>query len=157
MARDYLGLFDTPPNRTEIRIGLAIVAQMLIILLATLPVHNLHIGAIPGLIPALDAGMLACDLISAAILYAQAAVFRSRALTLLASGYVVSGLLLIPWALTFPGPSRLAACSVPKSTPLAGSQSAGGSRCRLPSFSMPGSSTGMRPTDQWQNAHQQGF
>lgn len=103
MARDYLGLFDTPPNRTEIRIGLAIVAQMLIILLATLPVHNLHIGAIPGLIPALDAGMLACDLISAAILYAQAAVFRSRALTLLASGYVVSGLLLIPWALTFPG------------------------------------------------------
>ena len=103
MAQEKLGLFDTPPDRQEIRIGLAIVALVFLVLLAALPAHNIHAGALPGLIPALDAGMLICDLISAAILYAQAGVFRSRALTVLASGYVVSGLLLIPWALTFPG------------------------------------------------------
>ena len=103
MAQEKLGLFDTPPDRQEIRIGLAIVTLVFVILLAALPSHNFHVGAIPGIIPALDAGMLVCDLISAAILYAQAGVFRSRALTVLASGYVVSGLLLIPWALTFPG------------------------------------------------------
>lgn len=96
-------MFDTPPVRQEIRIGLAIVALVFILLLAALPTHNIYVGTIPGVIPALDAGMLVCDLISAAILYAQAAVFRSRALTVLASGYVISGLLLIPWALTFPG------------------------------------------------------
>ena len=103
MAQDQLGLFDTAPSRTEIRIGLTIVGLVTFILLAALPVHNIHVGAIPGLVPALDAGMLVCDVMTAAILYAQAAVFRSRALTVLASGYVVSGLLLIPWALTFPG------------------------------------------------------
>nr|WP_283937563.1 HAMP domain-containing sensor histidine kinase [Sphingomonas hankyongi] len=68
-----------------------------------MPFQNIHVGAIPGLIPALDAGMLVCDLITAAILYAQATVYRSRALVVLASGYVLAGLLLIPWALTFPG------------------------------------------------------
>nr|WP_283938056.1 ATP-binding protein [Sphingomonas caseinilyticus] len=96
-------MFDTAPVRQEIRIGLAIVALVFITLIVATPVHNIYVGAIPGLIPALDAGMLVCDLISAAILYAQAVVFRSRALTVLASGYVISGLLLIPWALTFPG------------------------------------------------------
>ena len=103
VAQDQLGLFDTTPSRTEIRIGLAIAGLVAFILLAALPVHNIHLGAIPGLVPAFDAGMLVCDLITAAILYAQAAVFRSRALTVLASGYVFAGLLLIPWALTFPG------------------------------------------------------
>ncbi len=103
MAQEQLGLFDTPPDRQEIRLGLAIVGLVFVALLAALPAHNVQVGAIPGLIPALDVGMLVCDLISAAILYAQASVFRSRALTILASGYVLGGLLLIPWALTFPG------------------------------------------------------
>ena len=103
MAHEKLGLFDTPPDRQEVRIGLAIIALVFIVLLVATPAHNIHVGTIPGIIPALDVGMLVCDLISAAILYAQAGVFRSRALTVLASGYVVSGLLLIPWALTFPG------------------------------------------------------
>ena len=103
MKQDKLGLFDTPPERHEIRIGLAIVALVFILLLTAIPSYNVRVGLIPGLIPAIDAAMLVCDLISAAILYAQAAVFRSRALTILASGYVICGLLLIPWALTFPG------------------------------------------------------
>jgi len=103
VAQEKLGLFDTRPDRQEIRAGLAIVALVFILLLVALPSHNVHVGTVPGLVPALDAAMLVCDLISAAILYAQATVFRSRALTVLASGYVVSGLLLIPWALTFPG------------------------------------------------------
>ena len=103
MARDHLGLFDTPPNRSEIRIGLAIVGLVFIILLAALPVHDVRVGEITWFIPAISAILLVCDLITAAILYAQAGVFRSRALTVLASGYVFSGLLLIPYALTFPG------------------------------------------------------
>ena len=103
MAQDQLGLFDTAPSRTEIRIAFAIGGLIGLILLVATPFQNIHVGAIPGLIPALDAGMLVCDLITAAILYAQATVYRSRALIVLASGYVLAGLLLIPWALTFPG------------------------------------------------------
>ena len=49
MAQDNLGLFDATPSRTETRIGLAIVGLISIILLAALPVHSIHVGAIPGL------------------------------------------------------------------------------------------------------------
>ncbi|QIK95804.1 hypothetical protein G7076_04385 [Sphingomonas sp. HDW15A] len=103
MAQEKLGLFDTPPDRTEIRVALAILACVLVIVLTAIPVQNAFVGPIPGVVPALVTGMLVCDLISAAILYTQALVFRSRSLTVLASGYVISGLLLIPWALSFPG------------------------------------------------------
>ena len=103
MAQERLGLFDTPPDRSEIRIGLAIVALVYIALLAVLPKHDLHVGLIPDFIPTASAILLVCDLITAAILYAQAGVFRSRALTVLASGYLFTGLLFIPYALTFPG------------------------------------------------------
>ena len=103
VAQERLGLFDTPPDRTEVRIGLAIASLVFVIFLVTVPNHNISVGLLPGVIPALDAGMMICYFITAAILYTQAAVFRSRALIVLASGYVISGLLLIPWALTFPG------------------------------------------------------
>ena len=103
MAQENLGLFDTPPDPTEIRVALAIVAAVFLIVLFAIPTQNAFVGPIPGVVPALVTGMLVCDLISAAILYTQARVFRSRSLTVLASGYVISGLLLIPWALSFPG------------------------------------------------------
>lgn len=96
-------MFDTPPDRSEIRIGITIVVLIYIGLLAVLPAYDVQVGQIPGFIPTASAILLVCDLITAAILYAQAAVFRSRALTVLASGYVFSGLLFIPYALTFPG------------------------------------------------------
>lgn len=103
VAQERLGLFDTPPDRSEVRIGLAIVALTYIALLAAVPTYDFHVGQIPGFIPTTSAILLMCDTITAAILYAQAGVFRSRALTVLASGYLFSGLLFIPYALTYPG------------------------------------------------------
>ena len=103
VAQERLGLFDTPPEPSEIRIGFAIVALIFVSLVAVVPVQNYRVGQIPGFIPTSSAVLLVCDVISAAILYAQASVFRSRALTVLASGYLFSGLLFVPYALTFPG------------------------------------------------------
>jgi signal transduction histidine kinase len=103
VTQDHLGLFDTPPDRREIRVGLAIAALVYLALAASFPLRDAHVGTIPGFIPAINAAMLVCDLITAATLYTHAAVFRSRALTVLASGYLLGGLLTIPWALTFPG------------------------------------------------------
>ena len=100
MAQEHLGLFDTPPDRQEIRLGVAITVLVFAISLVAVPVQATHLGAFSGIVPALDAGLLVCDFITAAILYAQASIFRSRALTVLASGYVFGGLLLIPWALS---------------------------------------------------------
>jgi signal transduction histidine kinase len=103
MAPDHLGLFDTPPNRQEIRISLAIVGLLFATLVLVFPVHHIRVREIVAFVPMVDAFMLLAELIIATKLYAQAAVFRSRALTVLATGFVFAALLLIPHALTFPG------------------------------------------------------
>ena len=103
MARDYLGLFDTPPDQREIRLSLAVVGLLLFALFVLLPLSKTYLGGTSAFVPVVDAFMLLSELIIATLLYAQAAVFRSRALTILASGYLFAALLLVPQALTFPG------------------------------------------------------
>jgi hypothetical protein len=103
MAQDNLGLFDTPPDRGEIRFGLVVVGLLFALLLVILPLRQIPLTEVPAFIPVIDAIMLVGELITATLLFAQAAVFRSRALIVLASGFVAAALLLIPHALTFPG------------------------------------------------------
>ena len=103
MASEHLGLFDTPPNRQEIRLCLTIIGLLFAALLLVFPLRATQLGASPNFIPVLDAFMLFSDLIIATVLYSQAAVFRSRGLTILASGYLFNSLILIPHAATFPG------------------------------------------------------
>jgi signal transduction histidine kinase len=103
VSKNHLGLFDTPPNRRQIRFGIAIVAILFASVLLTMPVRHLHWREFDAIIPMVDAIIFVGDLIIATLLYAQAAVFRSRALSVLASGYIFASLLLIPHALTFPG------------------------------------------------------
>ena len=103
MSRDNLGLADTPPNRKEIRLAIGIVVALFAILLAILPVRDIRLRDTDGFVPSIDAIMFVSELIIATLLYAQASMFRSRALTVLATGYVFIALLLIPHALTFPG------------------------------------------------------
>ncbi|HET6942881.1 MAG TPA: ATP-binding protein [Sphingomicrobium sp.] len=103
MAQDRLGLFDTPPDRQEIRLSVAIVGLLFAALVVILPIRDIQLREIDAFIPIIDAIMFVGELITAALLYAQAAVFRSRALTVLATGFVFAALLLVPHVLTFPG------------------------------------------------------
>jgi signal transduction histidine kinase len=103
VAQDHLGLFDTPPDRRHVRISLVIVGLLLVSLALILPVRNIRLREVDGIVPTLDAVMFVGDLITATLLYAQASVFRSRALTFLGTGYLYTALLFIPHVLTFPG------------------------------------------------------
>ena len=103
VAQDHLGLFDTPPDRRHIRVSLAISAMLVASLLLILPVRNIPLPEEDAIVPTLDAIMFVGDLITAALLFAQASVFRSRALTFLGTGYLYTALLFIPHVLTFPG------------------------------------------------------
>ena len=103
MAHERLGLFDTPPDRREIRLSLAIIGLLFATLCLIFPLRDAQLGEIKAFVPLVDASMLFSELIIATLLYAQATVFRSRALTVLASGYVFAALILVPHALTFPG------------------------------------------------------
>ena len=103
MPQSHLGLFDTPPGRRQIRVGFAVAGLVIANLLVTLPFREAPLPEIGAFVPVINAIMLLGELITATLLFAQAGVFRSRALTVLAAGYVFTALLLIPHALTFPG------------------------------------------------------
>ena len=58
---------------------------------------------IDGFIPVILAIVFVADLITAVLLFNQSVVVASRALLVLANGYLFSALIVIPHALTFPG------------------------------------------------------
>jgi len=103
LPRDQLGLFDTPPERRQVRLCIVLVGVLALPAMLVLPVRDAPLGQVSAFIPTVDAFIFLADVITAALLCAQAAVFRSRALAILAAGYVFSAALLIPHALTFPG------------------------------------------------------
>ena len=103
MSQDQLGLFDTPPSRKQIRISIAIIGLLFAVFILSLLVNDIRLGQVDAFIPMIDATTALTDLIIATLLYVQASVYRSRALSVLASGYVFTALILIPHALTFPG------------------------------------------------------
>jgi signal transduction histidine kinase len=103
MSQGPLGLFDTPPTRRQVRLSLSLIIIAALVSLLILPVRDVRLPPVNAFIPTVDAIMFVGDLITATLLYAQAAIYRSRALTVLATGYVLTAFLLIPHALTFPG------------------------------------------------------
>ena len=103
MSHDHLGLFDTPPTRNEFRLGILIVGALIGSIFLILPFHDVALEEFPAYVPVINSLTLFSELIVAFLLYAQASLFRSRSLIILASAYVFTGLLLIPHALTFPG------------------------------------------------------
>ena len=100
---DTLGLFDTPPNRAQIRFGYLIVGVLIATLLLVLPYRDVRLRDVTAFIPTVDSIMFVGDLVTATLLYGQSSLFQSRALLVLATGYLFGALLLIPHAMTFPG------------------------------------------------------
>src|SRR4051812_9555947 len=103
VSQERLGLFDTPPGRREMVMALAAVGVLSAASLAILPVRNIPVAEAAAFAPAVNSIVFVGELIIATMLFAQAAVFRSRALTALAAGFVFIALLLVPHTLTFPG------------------------------------------------------
>jgi C4-dicarboxylate-specific signal transduction histidine kinase len=102
-SRDSLGLFDTAPDRRQTTFSLTVAAALAIALPVMLTLPDIRYREVDTFVPTIDALMFLCVLTTAALLYAQAVVFRSRALTVLASGYLFTALMLAAHALTFPG------------------------------------------------------
>ena len=58
MAPERLGLFDTPPDRREIRLSLAIVGLLLAALFLAFPLRDIQLGEVKAFVPLIDAAML---------------------------------------------------------------------------------------------------
>jgi signal transduction histidine kinase len=97
-------LSSLPPGRAERRLALAVV----LVLLATFfifagPLSNIETRRIDAFVPSYSTALFVIELITAFLLFAQFSILRSRALLVIASGYLFAGLFMIPWMLTFPG------------------------------------------------------
>ena len=96
-------LSNTPPTRAEKRLALAFAIGVVVAFLIIAQFADARPYPIPGFVLAFSTAMFVCDSIAAILLFAQFVVLRSPGLLLIANGYVLTALVLIPYALTFPG------------------------------------------------------
>lgn len=102
VSQERLGLFDTPPERRDTQLALLITCVLFLVLGVLLIAPDVRMPQINAFIPMVDSVLVVGDLTTATLLYVQAVVFRSRALTFLASGYLFGGLLVLAHGLSFP-------------------------------------------------------
>ncbi len=96
-------LSAVPASRSEARVALGVVLASLLIVAALAPFAKLPLPRVPAFIPLYQAALVMIDLITAALLFAQCGASRSRALFILACGYLFTGVMTAAHTLTFPG------------------------------------------------------
>jgi hypothetical protein len=109
-----------PPSRAHKRAALAVSLLLLTAFVAVLPVAAVKVRQIDVFIPIVATVMFLNDSITASLLLAQFSVVRSRALLVLANGYLFTALIVVPYALLWPAPSLRRDCSAPAGNRQAG-------------------------------------
>lgn len=92
-----------PPSRRQRQLAVCMLVVVAGALLVTAPVARVSLANTEILLPAYAAAIFLNELITAVLLLALFSVQRSRAVLVLSIGYLFSGLMVVPWALTFPG------------------------------------------------------
>jgi PAS domain S-box-containing protein len=101
--QDFI-LSSLAPSLAQKRLALGVVLVLLVAFLLTAgPFSSVQLVRIDAFVPAYASAMFVNDSITAVLLFAQFSILRSRALLAIASGYVFTALMLVPWMLTFPG------------------------------------------------------
>jgi signal transduction histidine kinase len=92
------------PSPAQPRFALGVVLVLIaVFVVAVGPLSTVPLPRIDSFIPMYATAMFVNDSITAVLLFAQFAILRSHALLMIASGYLFTALILIPWVLTFPG------------------------------------------------------
>src|SRR5215203_627707 len=97
-------LSSLPPSPGQKRLALGIVLGLMIALYLVIgPFGGMQLGVIHSFVAVYTTAMFVTDSITAILLYAQFSIVRSRAILVIASGYLFSASLRLPYALAFPG------------------------------------------------------
>jgi signal transduction histidine kinase len=92
-----------PPSREQWRLTAGVMLLLVVLFLLALWFARVPLAKIDPFIPIVATLMFVNDSITSALLFAQFAILRSRAILVLANGYLFTALTIIPYALTFPG------------------------------------------------------
>ena len=90
-------------RRRDIQFALTAVAGSALIFFAVLPFVTMPLARVIAFIPAYESALVLCALITAILLFGQFSFLRSRALLVLASGYLFTAFISFAHTLTFPG------------------------------------------------------
>lgn len=96
-------LTTSPPSRSQERLAVCVLLMLVAALLVTAPFARVPLTNTEVLLPAYAAAVFVNEVITSALLLALFSVQRSRSVLILSIGYLFSGLMIVPWALTFPG------------------------------------------------------
>ena len=100
-ARIFLATL--PADRGERRLATAVVLVSAAIFVAVVPFAKQPLAQVPAFLPIYQSALVVCDLITAILLFGQFSILRSRALLVLAAGYLFSALMAAGHAMSFPG------------------------------------------------------
>ena len=100
-----LFLSSLSPGPAQKRLAFAVVLGILVVfaLITVGLLSGMQTRRIDAFLPAYLTAMFVCDSITAILLFAQFSILRSRAILVIASAYLFTALILIPYVLTFPG------------------------------------------------------
>lgn len=96
-------LSTMPAGRAENRLALGVILLSGVIFLALAPFAKVPLAPVGAFIPIYESALVINDLITATLLFGQFRILRSRALAVLACGYLFTALMTVMHALTFPG------------------------------------------------------
>ena len=109
-TEQQLLLAARPPSRLQRRVAYGVMIGLLAVLCLVTPYANRPMWHATAFIPIYATAMAVFDLITAALIFSQFWVVRWTWLLVLACGFLFTGLISIPYGLTFPegfGPSGL--------------------------------------------------
>ncbi|HTV28104.1 MAG TPA: EAL domain-containing protein [Xanthobacteraceae bacterium] len=96
-------LSNVPAGGSNRRLAVAVVLFSLLIFIAAIPFARIPLPEIWPFIPIYQSALVINDMITAIILFSQFSMARSRAVLVLASGYLFTAAVAIVHLLTFPG------------------------------------------------------
>ncbi|RDV00563.1 sensor domain-containing diguanylate cyclase [Trinickia dinghuensis] len=92
---------STSPHARALPAVIAVFS--LLVLFAVVPFAKRHLPPVPAFIPVYEAALVVNDLITAVLLFGQCVIARSRAIGVLASGYLYTAAIALLHMLSFPG------------------------------------------------------
>ncbi|QJP14785.1 two-component sensor histidine kinase [Starkeya sp. ORNL1] len=99
-----LVLTGAPPSRAQKLVALGVVPTMLALAFCVArPFATVQLRPIEAFVPFYVTTIFVTDVVTAVILFSQFSILRTRGLLIIANGYVFAALVLIPYALSFPG------------------------------------------------------
>ena len=98
----HIFLSTMSATRGDRRAALAVVGVSAVLFACAVPFAGVPLAPVPAFVASYQSALAINDLITAILLFSQFAISRSRALLLLASGYLFTAMAAIVHALTFP-------------------------------------------------------